>query len=773
MPRILPKTRKRRLLLAIASCGLVAYLVSVWSVSSISLLPPKITPRSLDIAGAGAQVVVDNPRPLRSDSLATDGDYQTLQKRSVLMGSLIASAPVRADIARRIGIRPGQLVGRSRVTANVEAVLTEPDSERRAVTIGEASVPYQIEVHPHPVLPALSIYTQAPTVRQAERLADAAVPALRHYLRALAAREGADPDNQVVLEQSGRARGAIINGGAKVEIFGLTFLLVFLLAAFVLLLLAKLRREWAASDPARLQPARSPGSGPRLPAHDVAVAGRPGHARAASLLQRFDVVRRVGVGMTPLVAGGSRGASITTPGALVGPPDRSLSAMTRSAALKAGDWPRTTRVLPWMIAAMLAVIWLVPFNVIQLSYSLPIDLKFDRLVLPFIIATWVLAIAAGGRGAPKVRITWIHIAIGGVAFAAILSLVVEARDLNHTLELDTSVKKLTLLASYISLFVVIASSIRRREVPAFLKYVLILTVICALGTIWEYRFSYNIFYSFSDKLLPGIFTVGVAESGAIDEIGRRLVRGPGEVPLEAVAMLAMGLPIAVSGLITSKAARTRILYGLATAIILAAAASTERKSALLAPASVFATFAYFRRRELIRLTPLGVVIGVLMLALTPGAAQSVVAQLSGKKLNSVTTVSDRSSDYDAVRPDVFTHLAFGRGYGSYEHTSYRILDMELLRQLIEVGVFGVLAFILMIGTIVGVARRPIRERRPDDAAVALSAACAAVALLVVSTLFDAMAFPHCPYIALSMAGLLAVVVSQPREHDAQEAAWSS
>jgi hypothetical protein len=450
-----------------------------------------------------------------------------------------------------------------------------------------------------------------------------------------------------------------------------------------------------------------------------------------------------------------------------------MAAISRRAALRAGDWPRTTRLLPWMLAALMAIVWLVPFNDIQLAVSLPIDLKFDRLLLPFIIVTWVLSLASGGRGAPRLRLTWIHLAVGGLAVAFLLSIVLGARDLNQTLELDTSIKQLTVLVSYISLFLIVASSIRRSEVPAFLRYTLVLAVLCALGTVYEYRFAYNVFYSLSDALLPGIFQVGTAtESAAVDVIGRRVVRGPGAVPLEAVAMLSMGLAIALAGLIHAKVRRTRILYGLAVALIFAAATSTERKSGLIAPVSVFLTVAYFRRRELIRLAPLGVVIGVLMLLLTPGAAQTVVGQLSGEKLNSVATVSDRTSDYDAVRPDVFTHLAFGRGYGSYEHTTYRILDMELLGTLIEVGVFGLLSYVVMLGTIVAVARRPIRERRPHDAAVALSAAAAAVALLVVSTLFDVMSFPHCPYIALWMAGLLAVVVAGRRD-DGREAAWSS
>ena len=73
-------------------------------------------------------------------------------------------------------------------------------------------------------------------------------------------------------------------------------------------------------------------------------------------------------------------------------------------------------------------------------------------------------------------------------------------------------------------------------------------MLCALGTIWEYRFHYNVFYGWSDKLLPGIFTVGPAESSAVDEIGRRIVFGPGEISLEAAAMLSMGLPIALVGI---------------------------------------------------------------------------------------------------------------------------------------------------------------------------------------------------------------------------------
>ncbi len=345
--------------------------------------------------------------------------------------------------------------------------------------------------------------------------------------------------------------------------------------------------------------------------------------------------------------------------------------------------------------------------------------------------------------------------------AACLSLVVDARYLNQTLEFLTSAKKLTLLLSYGMLFVIVASSIRRAEVPAFLKYTLVLAVLCALGTIWEYRFHYNVFYGWSDKLLPGFFTVGHTESSAVDEIGRRIVIGPGEISLEAAAMLSMGLPIALVGIMSSPRWRGRLLYGLAASILMAGAISTFRKTALIAPVSAILTLAYYRRRELVRLAPLGVVVLVAVHLLSPGAFGAIAEQLHPTRLDDVSTVSDRTSDYDAVRPDVWTHVAFGRGYGSYEHTTYRVLDMEMLRQLIEVGVVGLAAYIMLMVSIVATARAPIRRRRPDESRVALAAAATAVSFLVISTLFDVMSFPHCPYILLWMAGLLAVVVTNP------------
>lgn len=425
-----------------------------------------------------------------------------------------------------------------------------------------------------------------------------------------------------------------------------------------------------------------------------------------------------------------------------------------------GNWPHTARVLPWLVAGFLCLLWLTPFNDIQLNSSLPVDLKLDRLVLPVIVLAWLLAFALGGRGGPRWKFTPIHAALAIFAAAAGLSVVLNAGYLDQTLEFGLALKRLALLAAYLSFFLVIASVVRKGEIRAFMNLILGLAVVVAVGTLWEFNFDYNVFYELTHKLLPGGFTFTASGIDGVDEIGRRLVVGPTEHGLEVVAMLSMALPIAFVRLMETRRARERVLYGLIICLIFGAALATYRKSAILAPIAACLVLAYFRRRELLRLAPLGLALLVAIPIISPNALGSVVEQLQPTKLG-VSTVSDRVSDYDAIRPDVLSHPAFGRGFGSYNHTSYRILDNELLTRLVESGIVGVLAFILVIVTIIGVAAPIIRSRDPSRAPPALAIAAAALPFLVLAGLFDEMSFPHAPYALLTLAGLLAVLASDP------------
>ena len=431
----------------------------------------------------------------------------------------------------------------------------------------------------------------------------------------------------------------------------------------------------------------------------------------------------------------------------------------RLSARAAADWPRTTRVLPWSVAGLITMFWLTPFDKIELAIPAPIDLTLDRLVLPVVVGVWLIAFTAGRAAAPQLRLTRVHLAICAYLACAFLSVVLAARYLNQTGELMLALKKLPLLVSYISVFVIVASSVRRTEVPAFLTYTLVLSVLVGVGIIYESRFMTNVFTTWSEKLLPGPFEV-VQDGGgmALDSLGRRWIGGPAAYGLEAVGMLAMAMPIAIVGIIGSPTRRRRILYGIAIVVLLAGMFSTQRKTALIAPVAVIATLAYFRRRELLMLAPFGLVIGVMVAAVSPSAVHSVVAQFTRSDAGSVATTSERAADYDAIRPDLFTHLVFGRGFGSYNHASYRILDSEILSRTIETGILGLAAFLLIPISVILVARKTVSQRDPRWAPAALCGVSAAVCMLVLATLYDVMALPHGPCVFLYLAGLAVAVV---------------
>ncbi len=415
-----------------------------------------------------------------------------------------------------------------------------------------------------------------------------------------------------------------------------------------------------------------------------------------------------------------------------------------------------------MIAGFIAMLWLVPFDTISLTVSLPFELKLDRIVLPFIIVAWVVSLLVGGRNAPRLRMTKIHIAVGGYVAVAILSIIVNVTWLNRQLLLLTSIKAMLLLASYATFFVIVASVVRASEVRAFVKYSLGLAVLCGFGALWEYKFHYNPFYQFSHALLPsGLFNVPVPNANAVDELGRRLTLGPAEEPLELAAMSAIALPIAMVGVMEAKRRRDQILYGLAACMMLAAGVSTFRKSSLVLPVMVIASLATLRPRQLARLWPIVPVIFVVVHIAAPGAIGGVIEQLDGSRLTNADTTVSRTDGYDVVRPYLWTNPAFGEGYGSYNASVIYIFDSQILDQLITTGVVGLLAYLVMSLSVLVTARPLFKVRGSPTAPLALGLGVSAVVFFSASFLYDEMGFPHVPYIFLTFAGFVAVLAGDP------------
>jgi hypothetical protein len=664
-------------------------------VSALIGLVTALQARPAPVAAAATHAAVEPASGLVADRAATVLQFETYTDEATLLANVMASDPVRQIIARDMHLDPQVMTSRARITGSYPVQFTDTVSETRANQIAVTNRPYKLEVQADPNLPMIAIYGQGPTPAAAAAIANLAVPALDQYLAGHPELTGLGRLQTPLVQQLGVARGAVVNGQSRLEGTMLAFLVAFGLAAGGAFGLMRVRRGFVGG-------------------------GQAARKRAAATL----------------------------------PPAPHSGPALRRLPGPGGDWPRTTRVMPWLVALFLVIIWLVPFNDIQLPVNLPFDLKLDRIVLPVVALVWILSLAAGGPGAPRPRVTRIH--IGFLVFLGVvgLGIVADSSSLTQMLEFNLATKKLSLLISYGVLLAIVASSVRRNELPAFFRFSLILSVLCAIGAIYEYRYHYNVFYDLSSKLLGKVFQVGAYNPNELDELGRRMVRGPSDHPLELTGMLVMMFPVAFVGILSSDRRRDRLLYGLAACLLIAACVSTDRKTSLLAPLAVVLTVGYHYRGKLLRLAPLTLILVLAIHILSPGALGTVVNQLNPSNLG-VSTVSDRAAAYDAVRPDLWSHLILGRGYGTYDHLNYRTLDSDMLNRLIDVGIGGIAAMLVMLGSIMTVARRMMRAREPDGAPLALAVAAATVSYIVLLFLFDVSSFPHVPYIMFSLAGLLA------------------
>jgi hypothetical protein len=451
-----------------------------------------------------------------------------------------------------------------------------------------------------------------------------------------------------------------------------------------------------------------------------------------------------------------------------------------AAAPVGDDWPHTTRLLPWALAGFVAMLFLVPFDALDLPIGLPLNSSLDRPLLVGLVGLWLASMAVlRGEARPRLRLTRVHFAV--VAFFAVccVGVALDGAALANMDEVTLVVKKLSLLASYLVFFFIVASALRAREVARFAVLIVVLGSIVAVATVVEYRWHYNVFYETWGKVMR---ITRPADLDAPDSIGRLTVYGPTSQPLELAALLAMVLPFAVMGAIDAGTRRRRLLYALATGLLLAGGLATSRKTSLVAPLGALALLAAYRPRAIARsLLGMGVVLVVVVHLVSPTALGSVLSQLEPGHVNGVLTTTDRTARYDAVAPDVMRHVLLGRGFASYDPHKYRILDNEYLGLLIGTGVVGVLAYAGILLAMMSLAHGTIRawrrerrggrdsrgrdlsdgerhvrgsgrEREPSSLALAALACIGVVALT--SALFDVLSFPHVPYLLFFVAGMI-------------------
>jgi hypothetical protein len=223
--------------------ALLAGLVAVWSVASVSLSPLSLKPRALQMATASTHVIVDTPRSSVLDLRQNTYSFQALTQRAVLLGNVIANGQVRSVIAALAHVPVAALQVAPPLTAQ-QPTPQAGSSNNSVGAILKSTNQYRLSIQVNPTVPMIDIYSQAPSADSAALLANAAVQGLREYMSGLATSQRIPAADQIRLLQLGAARGNVINHGIYWEVAVLVFGLAFGLACATGILFARIRRGW-------------------------------------------------------------------------------------------------------------------------------------------------------------------------------------------------------------------------------------------------------------------------------------------------------------------------------------------------------------------------------------------------------------------------------------------------------------------------------------------------------------------------------------------------
>lgn len=213
----------------------------------VSVAPPALHKRAVDIGSASTQVLVDTPKTILLDPKRGTGDFTAMTDRAILIGNVMAGLPVREFIARRAGI-PADLIQTSTpLTANQPRPVAGPERQKHTSDLFKSTDEYRLNIQVNPTVPVLSVYAQAPSAEVAERLANAAVDGTRDYLVTTAKNSDVPDQQQIRMTQLGKAHGSVVDRGARLQAMVLTFVFSFGICCATLLFVSRVRRGWRES----------------------------------------------------------------------------------------------------------------------------------------------------------------------------------------------------------------------------------------------------------------------------------------------------------------------------------------------------------------------------------------------------------------------------------------------------------------------------------------------------------------------------------------------
>lgn len=249
----------------VAGVVLLALFAAILAAYRFSPVPPSLEKRSLSVAAASSQILVDS-----TDSTlvtgAEAGELDALATRAKIYGQYLSSLAAREEIAKLVGIPPEAIStsGPFSPATGQQEYAAQPSGERADELLQEGAGNRLVFTAQEGV-PILTVSAQAATTERAVALAGASFQTLKSYVDNLRA-SGKPVRQGVTVRQLGAPEGGTLGGSNNMILMVLAFLLVFGLGCAAILVLPTFVARWRALNkldrpkpaPAAIKPVEDP-----------------------------------------------------------------------------------------------------------------------------------------------------------------------------------------------------------------------------------------------------------------------------------------------------------------------------------------------------------------------------------------------------------------------------------------------------------------------------------------------------------------------------------
>jgi O-Antigen ligase len=425
-------------------------------------------------------------------------------------------------------------------------------------------------------------------------------------------------------------------------------------------------------------------------------------------------------------------------------------------------------LLAWrtQLAFIIVIILAIPIRRYEMPGNLPFQLEPYRLAVALVTVGWFASLLADPR--VRLRRSPLDAPLFAVLLSAALSVIVNGSRVSDA-EVGPAVwKKLTFLVSYMLVFYLVISLVKRfDDVVALVRILVGGGAIISVLSLVEFRTGFNAFDHLAN-VIPFLQLTDVLSTEDIARGGKLRVYASAQHPIALGAMLVMLIPLAIY---LARSSKNRAPWIASAGLLFLGALTTISRTAVIMMLVIGVIYLWLRPRETKRLWPLlipALLVTHLALPGTIGTLKDAFFPQGGliaqQKVGAGGSGSGRVADLGPNLAKVAEHPVFGQGFGTRvvdgPNPNAPILDDQWLGTLVETGLLGAAAWIWLFVSFVRrlglAAKRDLSDRGWLLAGMAASVAAFAVGMLT----YDAFSFIQATFtmfilLALGCAALTA------------------